>query len=290
MSIEKNRASSYILTHPGTAHTDDFLACAVLSARFPGVPVFRREVTPAELQDPRIWVVDQGLAWDPGTGNFDHHQDTPGVSGACALTLVLEHLSGKSREELRNNLPWLLMMEQWDNNGPATCAREAGIPVETLFSVQISPLGPLLLQWFSEQEDVQTGDALAVTLQQIGKAVLAGLDAKAKAWSHFEESAVVLRIHGWKGIHLPESEREGCGDMKLLNQWVREAHPDTAFTITPNPRGGTSLFRRGDNPEITFEHLAGVPGVSFVHKQGFLAVAEDEKRALELLPSVLCGT
>ena len=40
-----------ILTHPGGAHKDDFLACAVLLSKFP-VPIFRRDPTAEELTDP----------------------------------------------------------------------------------------------------------------------------------------------------------------------------------------------------------------------------------------------
>ena len=46
-----------ILTHPGSAHKDDFLACCLLVARH-GVPVWRRDPTDEDLADPRIVVVD----------------------------------------------------------------------------------------------------------------------------------------------------------------------------------------------------------------------------------------
>ena len=48
-----------IITHPGGAHKDDFLACAVLLSKFP-VSIFRRDPTEEELADPEIAVVDIG--------------------------------------------------------------------------------------------------------------------------------------------------------------------------------------------------------------------------------------
>ena len=53
-----------IITHPGGAHKDDFLACAVLLSKFP-VSIFRCDPTEEELADPEIAVVDIGHHHDP---------------------------------------------------------------------------------------------------------------------------------------------------------------------------------------------------------------------------------
>ena len=42
-----------ILTHPGSAHKDEFLACCVLLASSPG-PIVRREPSDADLADPAV--------------------------------------------------------------------------------------------------------------------------------------------------------------------------------------------------------------------------------------------
>ena len=41
-----------IVTHPGSAHKDDFLATTVLLATLGDAEVFRREPTQADLDDP----------------------------------------------------------------------------------------------------------------------------------------------------------------------------------------------------------------------------------------------
>ena len=46
-----------IVTHPGSAHKDDFLACSLL-AHLHGVPIQRRDPTAEDLADPTICVVD----------------------------------------------------------------------------------------------------------------------------------------------------------------------------------------------------------------------------------------
>ncbi|MCF7761691.1 MAG: MYG1 family protein, partial [Cephaloticoccus sp.] len=53
-----------ILTHPGSAHKDEFLACCVLLASFP-TPVVGREPPPADLADPATAVVDVGQRHEP---------------------------------------------------------------------------------------------------------------------------------------------------------------------------------------------------------------------------------
>ena len=62
-----------IVTHPGGAHKDDFLACAVLLSKYP-VSIFRREPSEKELANPEVAVVDIGHRFEPELNNFDHHQ------------------------------------------------------------------------------------------------------------------------------------------------------------------------------------------------------------------------
>ena len=50
---------SSIITHPGGAHKDDFLACAVLLTQAP-VAIQRRDPTEADLTDTSVAVLDIG--------------------------------------------------------------------------------------------------------------------------------------------------------------------------------------------------------------------------------------
>ena len=80
-----------IVTHPGGAHKDDFLACAVLLSKFP-VSIFRRDPTEDELADPQIAVVDVGHRHEPDLNNFDHHQFPREMEPTCSLSLVLQKM------------------------------------------------------------------------------------------------------------------------------------------------------------------------------------------------------
>ena len=51
---------SLIVTHPGSSHKDEFLACCVLLA-VSHAPIARREPTADDLADPTIAVVDAQL-------------------------------------------------------------------------------------------------------------------------------------------------------------------------------------------------------------------------------------
>ena len=77
---------STILTHPGSAHKDEFLACCVLLAEHP-VPIERREPLPNDLADPAVAVVDVGHRHEPALNNFDHHQLAKDHPPTCSLSL-----------------------------------------------------------------------------------------------------------------------------------------------------------------------------------------------------------
>ena len=77
-----------ILTHPGGAHKDEFLACCVLAFQH-DVPIVRREPSDDDLADTGVIVVDVGHEHEPERNNFDHHQFPKDSDPVCALSLVL---------------------------------------------------------------------------------------------------------------------------------------------------------------------------------------------------------
>lgn len=119
----------YIVTHPGSAHRDDLLACALLLAHYSASPaaIYRRDPTPEELADPEVFVVDVGGRHEPARGNFDHHQLPREAPPTCALTLVLQHMG--LYETALDAWMWLKDTEELDSKGPFTWAKNHLTPV-----------------------------------------------------------------------------------------------------------------------------------------------------------------
>ena len=113
-----------IITHPGGAHKDDFLACCLI-AHLHRAPITRREPSPEDLDDPHTAVIDVGGIHDPALQNFDHHQFPRDHPPVCALTLVLQSLD--VYDEALLLCDWLPTAEYLDTRGPNDTATWLGI-------------------------------------------------------------------------------------------------------------------------------------------------------------------
>ncbi|MEM6821799.1 MAG: MYG1 family protein, partial [Verrucomicrobiota bacterium] len=76
-----------IVTHPGSAHKDDFLACSLLISLH-DVPIERRLPSDRELTNPEVCLIDIGHEHKPELLNFDHHQFPRDHVPTCSLSLV----------------------------------------------------------------------------------------------------------------------------------------------------------------------------------------------------------
>ena len=78
-----------IVVHPGAAHFDDYVSCAMmLSLSDNDLSIYRREVSEADLASPVVAVIDTGMKLEPALMNFDHHQkDAP--MGKASFRLIL---------------------------------------------------------------------------------------------------------------------------------------------------------------------------------------------------------
>ena len=145
----------YILTHPGSAHKDDFLACSIL-ADIHQAPIVRREPVAEELEDPSVCVVDVGGEYSPERNNFDHHQFPADSAPACALTLILKHIG--IYEDARRFCEWLEPTEWFDTRGPVETAQWLGIEREVLHQLN-SPIDITLLRRFALAEQAIISEA-----------------------------------------------------------------------------------------------------------------------------------
>ncbi len=276
-----------IVTHPGGAHKDELLACSVLLAEHP-VPIYRREPTGADLENPHLAVIDVGHRHEPDKLNFDHHQFSPEAAPRCALSLVLDHLG--LYEDARRFCPWLESAEWFDCRGAQSTARMLGTDPELLEKL-VSPIDITVLRRFARQDQVLPGDPLWEVMRWIGEDLLhylrnlrermEYLNQHARLWtfSAVEDSTAVLFLPRIEP--LPPEPAEG------IVQFVRCRYADAGVRalVYPDRRGdGFALARFDDAPDFAFDRIAEEPDVHFAHARGFVAktsaLCEQRLRAL----------
>ena len=154
-----------ILTHPGGAHKDEFLACAVLLTQAP-VAIQRREPTDADLADSSIAVLDVGGEHAAKRNNFDHHQFPRDMVPTCALSLVLQHIG--LYQDAREFCSWLEVAEWFDCRGPNDTAEWLGMDRETIGKLN-SPLDITILRRFASQTEHKPGQPIWEIMRMIGQ-------------------------------------------------------------------------------------------------------------------------
>ena len=296
---ERMTPFSTILTHPGSAHKDEFLACCVLLAAAPA-PILRREPTDADLADPGIAVVDVGHRHEPALNNFDHHQLPADAAPTCALSLVLQHLGLYT--DARAFCEWLEPAEWFDCRGANTTARWLGVERDIVGKMQ-SPIDGTLLRRFAAAKQLSPGDPLWQIMHFVGtdlldyvrnlRSRLTFIGQHAELWSldglaiSPENSQVPAVVFLPRTDPLPEDPSAG------LDRYVTEQGLDerVVAVIAPDRRGGGyGLSRHRDHPRLDFTRITAEPDVHFAHLRGFVAktsaTAPQRLRQLLLLAAV----
>ncbi len=263
-----------IVTHPGGAHTDEFLACSLLLTRH-AVAIVRHDPTPAELDDPHTCVVDVGHRHEPALNNFDHHQLPKDHPPTCALSLVLQHLG--LYEDARRFCDWLETAEWFDTRGPIETAKWLGTTPETLARLN-SPIAGTLLRRFALAARIEPGEPLWEMMRLIGddiieyvnklRARLALLAQHATFWT-LDLAGRPSRI-----LFLPRTDPPIEDPSFGIDRFIqsRGLESEVVSVVSPDRRGsGYGLERFRDNPRLDFTRIAGRPGVHFVHARGFVA-------------------
>lgn len=263
-----------ILTHPGGAHNDEFLACSLLLTRHP-VAIVRRDPTPEDLADPATCVVDVGHRHEPALNNFDHHQFPKDHPPTCALSLVLQHLG--LYEDARRFCDWLETAEWFDTRGPIETAKWLGTTPETLARLN-SPVAGSLLRRFALATRVAPGEPLWEMMRMIGEDIIdyitqlrTRLDLLGK---HAEFWTLDLAGQPARILFLPRTEPPLEDPSFGIDRFVqsRGLEKEIVGVVSPDRRGhGYGLERFRDNARLDFTRIAGRPGVHFVHARGFVA-------------------
>jgi hypothetical protein len=281
-----------LLTHPGGAHKDEFLACSVLLSLHP-VPVVRCEPTSADLADVATCVVDVGHEHDPARNNFDHHQFPKDHPPSCSLSLVLKHLG--LYEDAREFCEWLEPAEWFDCRGPVDTARWLGVDRDVLTKLN-SPIDLTLLRRFSQEGRLEPGHPLWEMMRMIGEDLLAYVKSLRARLDILAGTAVVWDLALIDGpakvLFLPRTDPLPEDPSHGVDRFIQSTGLSGVIgTIYPDRRGaGYGLSRYHDNPRLDFTRIAKNTDVHFAHARGFVAKtsATNPDRLRELL--ILAGT
>jgi hypothetical protein len=285
---------STILTHPGSAHKDEFLACCVLLATAP-CPILRREPTEADLADPAMAVVDVGHRHEPALNNFDHHQLPADAAPTCALSLVLQHLGLYA--DARAFCEWLEPAEWFDCRGPNVTAKWLGVERDIVGKMQ-SPIDGTLLRRFAAAQQLSPGDPLWQIMHFVGtdlldyvrnlRARLTFIGQHAQVWTLDGLTLSAENSQTPAVVFLPRTEPLPEDPSAGLDRYVQEQGLDDRVVaiIAPDRRSsGYGLSRHRDHPRLDFTRLKAEPDVHFTHQRGFVAKtsATDPQRLRQLL-------
>jgi GNAT superfamily N-acetyltransferase len=266
-----------IITHPGGAHKDEFLACCVLLAK-DSVSILRQEATDQELEDPEVVVVDVGHRHEPQLNNFDHHQFPRDAEPTCSLSLVLSKLG--IYEDARSFCPWLEVAEWFDCRGPNDTADWLGLDREVVGKLN-SPIDITILQGFAKQAEHNPGEPIWEVMQMMGKELveyITGLRGRIDEVSKIEE--VWKLTHGdveFKVIFAPRTNPSIEEVSGALGWRVKELglEEKVYVMVYPDGRGqGYGMKRFNDREEIDFSRIEKESDIRFAHARGFIAKVE----------------
>ena len=261
-----------ILTHPGSAHKDDFLACCLFIARH-GLPVWRRDPEPSDLDDPGILVVDVGGEHEPDRGNFDHHQFPAEHEPICSLSLVLQHLG--LYEDARAFCEWLEPAEWFDSRGPFATADWLGIERSVVNRLN-SPVDITLLRRFAQKRELEPGDPVWEVMRMVGEDLFMYLRSLRERLDYVSAHASVLEVAGEgrvvKILYMPRTDPMPDDPSSGLGRYIEQTGEKIDGLIYPDRRGpGFGLSRHEDSERLDFTRIADEADVHFAHARGFVA-------------------
>ncbi|TWU57660.1 MYG1 family protein [Rubripirellula reticaptiva] len=277
-----------IVTHPGGAHKDDFLACSLL-AHLHGVPIQRREPTDEDLANPSICVVDVGGAHDPERNNFDHHQFPRDAPPLCALSLVLQSMG--LYEDALSFCAWLRPAEWLDTLGPNQAAKLMGIPRTALGALN-SPVDITLLNRFAGSTELNPDNPIYQVMCMVGEDIVNYLKTLRQRLDYLKEHGQYWTIETDGepiGALFLEKSDAISGDPSFgIHAFIESEGKENEIQalVYPDRRGsGYGLTRYNDSQRLNFSQIESHDEVRFAHKHGFVAKVSttDPAKLRELL-------
>lgn len=262
-----------VVTHRAQAHRDEFLSCCLLIAGGITDQIERRDCTEADLMDPDIVVVDQGMQHDSVLSNYDHHQFDRDAAPCCSITLILPLLDIDVLQA-REIWNWLEFSERMDSKGPFQTGDYYGIPGERFFEWS-SPVEAAVLRTFQAKDKINVISDIYALMEHIGKGLLEYLHGIQTRLHLLTSKVNFVKFQEFSVVDVLAIAKTDQPTL-ALEVWVKqqcELQPDLdcPVTLTCDDRGeGLCMYRRNDDPRIDFSRVAGQPGVVFTHANGFI--------------------
>ena len=241
-----------IITHPGGAHKDDFLACCVLLTQA-SVPIYRQDPSAEDLENPSIAVVDVGLQHASEIYNYDHHQLPREQVPTCALSLVLKDLG--LYEDPADTSMWL------------------GTDPNVLAKLN-SPIDITLLRRFASQLEHHQGEPVWEVMLMIGQDLIEYIKGLRSRIDFISEHAEIWNFKTKKALFMPRTDpipkEPSAGLARYLSQ--KNLDKDVIAMIYPDSRGtGYGMRRFNDDQSLDFTQISSQEDVHFTHARGFIA-------------------
>lgn len=277
-----------ILTHPGSAHKDEFIACCLILAG-QDASIYRREPTEEDLDNPFMAVIDVGGEHDAERGNFDHHQFPKDHPPICSISLVLMHLG--LYEDARLYCDWLEPAEWFDTRGPVETAAWLGVERE-LLSKMNSTVDLTLLRRFAGMSEIHAGEPMWELMKWVGTDIIGYLKSLREKLLEIERISEIWEMkdenESFKILYLPRaasfSEDASAGLVRYATSLPQDKQV-VALVYSDRRGAGFALSRFNDHPSMDFAQISEEPDVHFAHARGFVAKtsATSRDRIRELL-------
>jgi hypothetical protein len=268
-----------VIVHKYSAHSDDFLAACVLLYKLPQCEIYRRDFTQEDLGDPNIWVIDQGLQFNPNLKNFDHHQFKQEI---CSFTQILEYFYGDI--EFRDFMPELRFIEVCDSFGPTAAAKLIKTDIESVKMTR-SPIVEGVLEIFSEFQDCRVNGPILILMAKIGENICRTIEEQKNLIDIIEDGYVLGEVSGHNILDVTGCVGVNRNDFdKLPTQYFCKMKKlDISLILTQDSRedsGYRLISINTDNIKIQPN-----PYSHFTHASGFLCCFKDFWRFQDIIKS-----
>lgn len=249
-----------IIVHDGKAHIDDFLATCILLYKL-DCKAYRTKFTQEHLSDPKYWVIDQGMDFNPELHNFDHHHIKEEI---CSATMVMDYFYGKN---YRDKFPTFRFIEIFDSYGPKAAAKFLNTTEEVL-ELSNNPICSAIIELFSNVSGELT-DPLCSVMKEMGKSICCFIEKTDKLLKIVENGVEFVKFKDLTIINVLNCKLEN--DVKIeelpTKKYCKINKIEADIVLTKNSRGAGYRLISNNTDKIKFLQNEKC---SFVHNSGFL--------------------